>query len=164
MRACRFTSFLYLNAPQRQHIYANSTALSHPVSVEITDYCCKMDRQHLTNIPISNVRLPVWSLIPNTIDRFVFDEVIADNELFMNMHNNKTIQEIQLNPIRQSLDNIACDIVAGAHHGSCKLVYSTGSVGSGHGPLVFGVSNNEVPEVGLLWSILDALQVDQDWP
>lgn len=62
-----------------------------------------------------------------------------------------------MNPIRESLDNVACDIVAGAHHGSCKFVYLTGSVGSGHGALAYGVSNGDVPEVGLLWSILDAL-------
>ncbi|CAL6084832.1 Conserved_hypothetical protein [Hexamita inflata] len=160
----RTTSILHMYAPQRHHVTSVNQA-SHPVCVEISDYCCKIDRVVPTLIPMSQVRLPVISLIPKSTERFVFDELISDPELFTNLHAPQAQQEVQLLSPKESLDNLACQIVAGAHHGSCKLLLSYGAVGSGHGALSFGISTtpNTIPNAGLLWSVLDAVG-SGEWP
>lgn len=109
--------------------------------------------------------VPIWSLIPNSMDRLAFDEVLCDPELFESLHNPERDQEISLRPPEEALDAIACDITAGAHHSACKYVFLTGSPGSGHGALAFGTSSGEgIPRTGLLWSILDALTTSDEWP
>ena len=154
----RITSVLHLYPPQRHHLGACGDARDHPVCCEVADYCARMARGRATAVPLSGERVPVFALVPRGPERLVFDEIVAEDELFSSLHNPAVRQEVRLNGPKEALDALACEIVAGAHHGTSKVVISTGAVGSGHGQLAFGLSlGGQVPQVGLLWSILDAV-------
>lgn len=161
----RVASILHLFPPQRCHLLSNQTVAAHPVCIEVADYCCKIDKALPTAIPVSQTRLPVVATIPSSAERYVYDELVADDMLFRHLHGVNIRKEIQLFPPKETLDNLACEIVAGAHHGACKLVLNTGAATSGHGLLMFGAQNpSKVPQISLLNSMLDALSPDGEFP
>ncbi|KAH0571566.1 hypothetical protein SS50377_25755 [Spironucleus salmonicida] len=147
-------SILHIFPPQPSHLKQSSSQAYHNVCMQITDYCTKTANLSLST-PL--FKLPAFSTIPQTNDRFVFDEILCEPQLFADIHSPNTPQTLQPNPIQNSIDKIASKIVSQAHHGTCKLIINYGSACSGHGILAFGTYPQNDPQIGLVWSILDAL-------